>query len=130
MVTPISTIPISMTVYQLLTHASNELKYSSVNELLKLTLSLSANKKLINTFYLEEAENQLKVYRYLNRMMGVVEENKVVHIRLAPELKQYASNTRILASLLFLNVVSTEPSAVYHLTEEEINKIMSTNKIQ
>lgn len=129
MASPISSISIGAPVFQLITETSNELRYSSLNELIKLLLSLSSNDRIISDFYLDEAKQQLAVYDHLGKMTNVSEPKAIVHIRINPELKQYANDIHLLAGLMFLNVVSTEPADVFHLTEDELNHLIKSHSI-
>lgn len=129
MATPISSLTIGASVFQLISDTSDELRYASINELIKFIISVAANNKLITPFYLEEARNQLKVYAHLNKMMNISEPNANIHIRIDPALRPFTSDEYLLASLMFLNVVSTEPSSVYHLTDNEINNLIKSHSV-
>lgn len=129
MASPISSISIGAPVFQLISETSDELHYSSLNELIKIILSLAANDKIINQFYLDEAKQQLEVYAHLSKMMNVSEPKAIIHIRINPELKPFTTDQYLLASLMFLNVVDTEPTSVFHLTEDEINNLIQSHSV-
>lgn len=129
MASPISAISIGAPVFQLITETSDELQYSSLNELIKFILSLASNKKLINKFYLNEAKQQLEVYEHLSKMMDKSEPKAIVHIRINPDLKSYTTDQYLLASLMFLNVVDTTPTSVFHLSEDEINQLIQSHRV-
>ena len=129
MASPISALSIGAPVFQLITKTSDELQYSSQNELIKLLLSLATNKTIIDEFYLDGAKQQLDVYTHLSKMMNISEPKAIIHIRIKPELKSYATDQYLLASLMFLNVVDTEPTSVFHLSEDEINHLIKSHSV-
>lgn len=123
----ISSFSINASVYQLVSETLTELQYSSMNDLVRMIISITANKKLVTDFYHEEAIRQLEVYRYINKMMGGDESRATLRIRVSPDQKQYLTDENLLAGLMFLNIVDTDPTNVFHLTETEITNIISSH---
>lgn len=122
---PISSITISASIYHLLVQTKDELKYTSLNDVIKFVLTLSANNSIIDKQYLKEAKIQLKIFKKIEQLAEINEPNTVVHLRLQPTLKKHASDEYILAGLLFLNIIEINPTNIYHLTESEIQLILS-----
>lgn len=125
----ISSFSINASVYQLVSETLTELQYSSMNDLVRMIISITANKKLVTDFYHEEAIRQLEVYRYINKMMGGDDSRATLRIRVSPDQKQYLTDENLLAGLMFLNIVDTDPTNVFHLTEAEITNIISSHTI-
>lgn len=125
----ISSFSINASVYQLVSETLTELQYSSMNDLVRMIISITANKKLVTDFYHEEAIRQLEVYRYINKMMGGDESRATLRIRVSPDQKQYLTDENLLAGLMFLNIIDTDPTNVFHLTETEITNIISSHTI-
>lgn len=122
---PISSITISAAIYQLLVQTKDELKYTSLNDLIKFVLTLSTNKSIVDNQYLKESRIQLKTFKKIERLAVINEPNTVVHLRLQPVLKKHATDEYILAGLLFLNVIDITPTTIYHLTEKDIQMLLS-----
>lgn len=125
---PISAVTISAPVYQILSHTLDELKYTSLNDLVKFVLSLSTNKSLVDDQYVTEAKRQLKIFKKIEKLADIVEPKTVIHLRLKPQLKKHATDVYLLAGLMFLNVVEIDPTNIYHLTNREIQLILSTKE--
>lgn len=123
----ISSFSINASVYQLVSETLTELRYSSMNDLIRMIISITANKKLVTDFYHEEANRQLEVYRYISKMMGEDDSHATLRIRVSPDQKQYLTDENLLAGLMFLNIVDTDPTNVFHLTDSEITNIISSH---
>jgi hypothetical protein len=126
---PITTISMSAVTYQLMSNTANELHYTSFNDLLKFMLTLASNDQFIDESYLTDAKNQMASYHYISKMIGLKNQKISVHVRIDPALKPLGDDTHLLAALLFLNVTDFEPTAVFNLTEDEINHMMKSHRL-